>query len=63
MYNSVEIQDLFKDNNHKAIQLNIEKLKNGAKYASAFFKGRGNLTDEEQTLLDTISEASKLGLY
>ena len=45
MYNSVEIQDLFKDNNHKAIQLNIEKLKNGAKYALGFFKSHGNLTD------------------
>ena len=57
-YNSVEIQDLFKDNNHKAIQLNIEKLKNGAKCASVFFKSLGNVTNEEQNLLDTLSEAS-----
>ena len=58
LYNSVEIQDLFKDNNHKAIQLNIEKLKNGAKCASVFFKSLGNVTNEEQNLLDTLSEAS-----
>ena len=58
LYNSLEIQDLFKDNNPKAIQLNINKLKNGARYASGFFKSLGNLTNEEQSLLDTISEAS-----
>ena len=57
-YNCVEIQDLFKDNNHKAIQLNIEKLKNGAKCASVYFESLGGVTNEEQNLLHTISEAS-----
>ena len=58
LYNSVEMQDLFKDNNHKTIQLNIEKLKNGAKYASSFFRSVGDLTEEEQSLLDNLSEAT-----
>ena len=58
LYNCVEIQDLFKENNHKAIQLNIEKLKNAAKYASGYFKPLGNLSKEEESLLDTISDAS-----
>jgi hypothetical protein len=58
LYNSVEMQDLFKDNNHKAIQLNIEKLKNAAKFASGFFKNLGSITKEEQSLLDNLSEAT-----
>ena len=52
------MQDLFKDNNHKTIQLNIEKLKNAAKYASSYFKTLGDLTEEEQSLLDNLSEAT-----
>ena len=30
LYNTVEIQDLFKENNYKAIQFKIKKLQNAA---------------------------------
>ena len=58
LYNSVEIRDLFKENNYKGIQFNIEKLQNAAKFASKFFTCLGNITQEEHSLLDTLSDSS-----
>ena len=58
LYNSVEIRDLFKENNYKGIQFSIEKLRNAAKFASQFFTCLGNITHEDHNLLDTLSESS-----
>ena len=58
LYDSVEIQNLFKENNNKAIQFKIEKLKNAAMFASIYFTKVGNITVEEQSLLNSLSEAS-----
>ena len=58
LYNSVEIRDLFKENNYKGIQFSIEKLRNAAKFASQFFTCLGNITQEDHNLLDTLSESS-----
>ena len=52
LYNSVEIQNLFKENNNKAIQFKIEKLQSAAMLASIYFTDLGNLTEEEQSLLN-----------
>ena len=58
VYHTVEIQDLFKENNYKAIQFKIDKLQNAAKFASNLLTSLGKLTQEEQSLLDTLSDAS-----
>jgi hypothetical protein len=58
LYNSVEIKNLFEENNNKAIQFKIAKLKNTVMFASSYFTGVGNLTEEEISLLDNLSDAS-----
>ena len=60
VYHTVEIQDLFKENNYKSIQFKIDKLQNAAKFASNLLTSLGKLTQEEQSLLDTLSDASIL---
>ena len=54
-HNSLEIQHLFKENKYDVIKFNIEKLRNAALAAS---KGLADVTEEQQELLDDLSNAS-----